>query len=165
MRTYLFVVPQQASVNHHDFKDKLIAENVKILKREEFPATAFLSVKDLIGDPNVHLSDSLCAKLVPRNDCNVLKREPVLDEHGTQRHIKAELLWHYSWGDQDISSLPQDLLEAMAWDLHDHPNFVHLCVVDDTPEKVLDESEEEEYDSSSNDESPVETAENEEHHE
>lgn len=165
MRTYILSIPTSASCNKYEFKDRLVEENVKILKGEEFPATAFVNAMDLIGDPNVSLSDSICEKLF---ESKVLARIPHLDSDGKQCFFKKQALFHYTWSGVTLAEVSPELLAVMAWDLHDHPNFVHVSVVDDTPEKVLDVSEGEEYRSSNDDEPtepPAETGTNEERYE
>lgn len=156
MRT--IIVHNPVSVGHtvDDVKATVIELNLAILMEKDFPGDIpFLSVKELIGDPNYGISDHVCAMLA---EAGVLTRTPVLDANGRQSKIKIdkeeELLWNYTWNEMSIQELSLEQLYDLAWDLRQHPNFCHVSVVNDVEEtdqsskESLDSEEPEEYDSS-----------------
>lgn len=168
MRT--LIVHQPVALGHtiEDIKAVVIERNLAILNGQEFPGTTpFLSDRDLIGDPNAFLGDATCEMLFA---AGFLSRTPVLDENGKQRKLDAkytgiedDFLWDYAWvspNDGTLVALSEEDLSALAWELRNHPNFVHVSVVNDEPvtssEEVLDSTESEEYDGSA--ESDVEGA-------
>ncbi len=154
MRT--IIVHNPISVGHtvDDVKATVIELNLGILTEKEFPGTVpFISVKELIGDPNYGMSDHICAMLF---EAGVLTRTPVLDDNGRQSKIKLdkdkeELLWDYQWSEASLHELSLEKLYDLAWDLRQHPNFCHVSVMNEVEETVqtsqdsLDGEEPEEY--------------------
>lgn len=167
MRT--LIVHQPIALGHavEDIKAMVVEKNTAILLGNDFPgATPFLSIKDLIGDPNAYLSESVCEMLT---EVGVLSRFAVLTPDGKQAKLHDKsLLWEYEWslnrdgggeGTRTLVLSPEQL-SVLSWELRNHPNFVHVSVVNDEPvtssEEVLDSTESEEYDGSA--ESDVEGA-------
>jgi len=152
MRTILVHQPQSASFDVAEIKQFVSERNVAILLGNEFPATApFLSVRDLIGDPNYAFSDTVAAILA---ESGILVRSPVKTRKAQDKitvNEKKELVWEYVWGDKPFDVLTKEQLLLVGWDLRKHNNFVHVSIVSDETqeenENVLDSSqEEEEYD-------------------
>lgn len=148
MRSIIVHIPHFVSCNVDDVRKKVTEENMKILCGDEIPATAFVNIRDLVGDPDVAFSCEICDLLA---DEGVLKKFALLDAEGSPVLFEKKPAFHYEWGASTFSELEQPLLEMVAWDLRQNRNFVHVSVVDDTAQNALDEGETEEYDSSTND--------------
>lgn len=131
MKTYIVHQPQSATCDVQDIKQYVSRQNAAILRHDEFPATVFVNIRDLVGDPNVVFSCHICDMLVVAE---------VLTKLGEDA---------YGWGSMPFATLTEEQLLLVGWDLREHINFVHVSMVDDSPQEELDEVELEEYDSSS----------------
>lgn len=132
MRTVIVHQPCIISVaDDASLKQEVIRQNSLIL-RGGWPANVpFLGgAKDLIGNPNYFLSESICEMLLAEG---ILTRTELLDENRKQRKItlnkKEEVLWNYSWAEGSLESLSEENLQALAWDLRSHQNFCHISLV------------------------------------
>lgn len=143
----MWTVGEVNSDSLQHIRGPIVADNVSILAGRAFPGdSSYWSVKDLIGNPNENLSEEIAEMLC---DYNVCAREPYMDGELQAKLKDGSLLWNYSWGSADFSTLPRTELEKVAWDLRLHPCFSHLIIVRKEPakvEEVLDSPHTDEYD-------------------
>jgi len=113
-------------------------QNAKILLCNEYPTnTEFFTPAGLLGDPNTAFSEMVAAMLAERN---ILSRSPVLDENGKQKSIMLNkvksLLWDYAWADGDFSTLDEEKLLLVGWDLRRAYGFFNVHFFsDEVPEE------------------------------
>jgi hypothetical protein len=124
--TFIVAGPVQVYENEENVRDYIVSRNFSILKEAYFPASPFVTIKDLIGDP-MCLTDECCDKLT---ECGVLTRA-----HAT--HNDGSLMWtkigddkipvfEYVWASGDVQSAPEETLRLLAWELRHHPRFFHV---------------------------------------
>lgn len=143
MRTVIVHQPCIISVaDDASIKQEVIRQNSSILCGGWPSNVPFIGgIKELIGNPNYFLSESICEMLCEES---ILSRTPTLDENGKQRKLKLkgkdELLWDYSWTDVSLEVLSDDKIVQLAWDLRFHRNFCHISTIDN--EEVCDNDDE-----------------------
>lgn len=102
------VLPEVLSAEDKQRLQQQIADlNAKILLERELFG---VPVKDLIGDPNYNLSDSICTMLARYG---LLKQQP----------WPGYKVSHFSWLHDDFSVLSQADLLRVGWDLRWHQAF------------------------------------------
>lgn len=147
MRTIIVHNPVLLGHTVDDVKTPVVNVNIGILQGKVFPGgVPYISLYDMIGDPNHNLSDRTCQMLF---DEGLLGRTAVLNVYGKQEKLKLdndseELLWDYAWLQQTsptLYDLPKEKLSELAWDLRHHPNFCHISVVTDTEPEVTSDKE------------------------
>lgn len=102
MRSIIVHVPHFVSCDVADVKAKVTEENMKILRGDEVPATAFIDVRDLVGDPDSAFSCDVCDMLT---ELNVLSKHDIPDRKG---------LYHYEWSHVPFTALSEESLSIVA---------------------------------------------------